>query len=148
MPSTHTSLYYHIIFSTKERRPIISDRWRQNLYSYIGGILRRIGAVAQEIGGTADHIHILASLGAAHRLSDVLREVKSVSCGWVRRVVRSPYFSWQDGYGAFTVSPSQIEFVETYIRGQQEHHRRTTFQEEYRALLVEHGIEFDEDHLW
>ncbi len=148
MSSTHLSLHYHMVFSTKERRPWILDSWRERLHSYLGGILRGLNAVAQAIGGTTDHVHILAGLRATHCLADVLREVKSTSSGWVHKLVGTRLFEWQDGYGAFTVSSSDVESVKQYIRGQKDHHRKRTFQEEYLELLRESGIDFDERFLW
>jgi hypothetical protein len=118
------------------------------MHGYLGGILRRSGGVAEEIGGTRDHVHILACLKATHRLSDVMREVKSSSSQWIHEVIGSPLFSWQDGYGAFTVSEAQIKTVRAYIRGQEERHRNKTYQEEYMELLRENGINFDERYLW
>jgi putative transposase len=148
MPSTHLSLYYHIIFSTKSRRASIRESWQERLHCYLGGVLRGLKAVSEGIGGSADHVHVLASLRAIHCLADVIRDLKSSSSKWVHEVIGDPLFGWQDGYGAFTVGRSQIETLKQYIRGQKEHHRRKTFQEEYLDLLRESGIEFDERFLW
>ncbi|HYK91058.1 MAG TPA: IS200/IS605 family transposase [Acidobacteriota bacterium] len=148
MSSTHLSLYYHIIFSTKMRRACIRDSWEERLHHYLGGILRGLNGISKQIGGTADHVHILASLGAIHRLADVVRELKSESSKWVHEVVGVRLFGWQDGYGAFTVGKSQIDEVKQYIQGQKEHHRGKTFQEEYLELLRESGVDFDERFLW
>ncbi len=148
MPSTHVSLYYHIVFSTKARRPYINESWEGRLHRYLGGVLRGLDGVAIEIGGVSDHVHLLASLGACHRLADVLRDLKSDSSKWVHQVIGNPLFGWQDGYGAFSIGASQVEPTRQYIRGQREHHRKKTFQEEYRDLLIASGIEFDERFLW
>lgn len=148
MPSTHVSLHYHVIFSTTERRAWIEPDWKERLHAYLGGLVRTAGGVALSVGGTADHAHILMGLRATHRLADVMRDVKAASSEWVHHDVHRPVFSWQDGYGAFTVSPSLLETVRRYIENQEEHHRRRTFQEEYRALLKRHGIVFDERYLW
>ncbi len=148
MSSTHLSLYYHIVFSTKSRRAWLQEPWRERLYCYLGGILRGMGGVAEEIGGAGDHVHILASLGANHRLADVVRDLKSCSSKWIHEIVGNPPFRWQDGYGAFTVGKSQVESIKQYIRSQQEHHRKKTFQEEYLNLLRDHGVGFDERFLW
>jgi REP element-mobilizing transposase RayT len=148
MPATHLSLYYHLIFSTKGRRCWINECWEERLYSYLGGILRRLGAVAEEIGGAVDHVHIMAGLKATHCLAEVMRDIKAISSGWVHSAIGIRLFQWQDGYGAFTVSNSDVEAMRRYIRGQKEHHRKRTFQEEYLDLLRQSGIEFDERYLW
>ncbi len=148
MPSTHLSLYYHIVFSTKLRLACIDLSWEERLHSYMGGILRGLEAVSEGIGGTDDHIHVLASLAAFHRLEDVVRDLKSSSSKWVHEVIGKRLFAWQTGYGAFTVGKLQLGGVRDYIRNQKEHHRRKTYQEEYLELLRENGIEFDERYLW
>ncbi len=148
MTSTHTSLYYHLIFSTKYRHPWIREPWDERLHSYLGGIIRGVGGVADCIGGDIDHVHILASLKATHRLADVLRKVKSSSSEWVHTVIGISEFWWQDGYGAFTAGSSELESLRHYIRNQKEHHRKRTFQEEYLELLKQSGVEFDERYLW
>ena len=148
MTSTHLSLHYHLVFSTKERRALIAKSWRERLHSYLGGILRSLGGVPESVGGTSDHVHLLAGLEATRCLAAVMRDVKSSSFGWVHRNIGSRLFSWQDGYGAFTVSSSQIETIKRYIQLQEEHHRNKTFQEEHLELLREGGIEYDKRYLW
>jgi putative transposase len=148
VPSTFVSLYYHIVFCTKSRRPCIRETWQERLHCYLGGILRGLNGVAVEIGGTADHVHILASLGAVHCPANVIRDLKSCSSKWVHEIVGNSMFGWQEGYGAFSVNRSQIEETRRYIRGQKEHHRKRTFQEEYLDLLRDNGIEFEERFLW
>ena len=147
MPSTHVSLYYHIIFSTKERRRMIADPWREELHAYSGGILREIDAAPLSVGGPGDHVHVLLSLKATHTLSEVTRQIKRGSSLWIhRRGVAK--FACQEGSGAFTVSPSQLSKVQRYIVDQVEHHRKRTFEEEYVELLRLTGVEFDEKYLW
>ncbi|HEX8890344.1 MAG TPA: IS200/IS605 family transposase [Pyrinomonadaceae bacterium] len=148
MPSTHLSLHYHLIFSTKERQRWIKDDWRDRLHAYLGGAVRACGGVAENVGGTADHVHLLIGLRATHRLADVLRETKGSSSEWVHREIHLTRFAWQEGYGAFTVSASQIEVVRNYISRQEEHHRRRTFQDEYLEFLKQSGVDFDEKYLW
>ena len=148
MSSTHLSLYYHLIFSTKGRRAWIHESWQDRLQGYLGGTLRSLGGVAAAIGGTADHEHILASLKATHCLADIMREIKSSSSAWIHKDIGNRFFGWQDGYGAFTVCSSEIDAVRGYIMGQKEHHRKVTFQEEYLRLLRQSGIDFDERYLW
>jgi REP element-mobilizing transposase RayT len=148
MPSTHLSLHYHLVFSTKERRPQIAAEWRDRLHAYLGGTLRTLGGVAEAVGGTADHVHILAGLKATHCLADVLRDIKQTSSEWVHKTMGNRAFSWQEGYGGFTVSASNIPKVKNYVLRQEPHHKQKTFQEEYRELLIKSGIDFDERYLW
>jgi putative transposase len=148
MPSTHTSLHCHLIFSTKERLPMIAQEWRENLHAYMGGIVKGLDGVALAIGGIEDHIHLLIGLKSPHRLDYFLRDLKADSSEWVHKEVGKKTFAWQKGYGAFSVSPSNIEGVKRYIFKQAEHHRRKTFQEEYIELLKASGIEYDEQYLW
>ena len=148
MSSTHLSLLYHLVFSTKRRQAWITESWQEKLNSYLGGILRALGGVAEGIGGAADHIHILASLKATRCLAEIMRELKSSSSKWVHEELGIAGFGWQDGYGAFTVGRSEVDRIQHYLREQKEHHRRKTFQEEYLELLRQSGIEFDERYLW
>jgi hypothetical protein len=114
----------------------------------MGGSIRTLGGVPVAIGGTADHVHLLLGLRATHRLADVVREVKVASSKWIHETVASHGFGWQDGYGAFTVSPGHVDEVRRYIAVQEEHHRKITFQEEYVSILRQHGVEYDERYLW
>jgi REP element-mobilizing transposase RayT len=148
MPSTHLSLHYHLIFSTKERYPFISKEWRNRLHAFLGGEVRKMGGVPESVGGTNDHVHLLVGLRATHRLSDVLMNIKSGSSRWVHEELKVKKFVWQDGYGAFTVSASKIGVVKKYIENQEEHHRVKTFQEEYLEFLRESGVDFDERYMW
>ncbi len=148
MPSTHLSLHYHVVFSTKERRAFVDETWRERLHAYVGGAIRSAGGVPEAVGGLSDHVHLLMGLRATHRLADVVRDIKSASSEWVHQEIEQAMFSWQEGYGAFTVSPSQLDVVKRYIANQAEHHRKRSFQEEYRELLVKSGAAFDERYLW
>jgi putative transposase len=135
MPSTHTSLKYHIVFSTKERCTFIDVKWRDRLHAYLGGIVRSLDGVALAIGGVADHVHLLVGLNATHSVAQIVREVKVASTKWVHSEIQLPIFSWQEGYGAFTVGPNSCDAVVKYILNQEEHHRTKTFQEEYLEFL-------------
>jgi REP element-mobilizing transposase RayT len=148
MPSTHLSLHYHIVFSTKDRTPTIAAAWRERLHAYLGGVVRNVEGIPESIGGVADHVHLLIGLRATARLADVVRDVKAVTSRWVHDEIGDHTFAWQEGYGAFTVSPSQRESVRGYIARQEEHHRKQTFQEEYIELLKRSGVEYDERYLW
>lgn len=148
MPSTHTTLHYHLVFSTKDRLPLITDDWRDNLHAYLGGIIKNLGGVPLAIGGIQDHAHLLVGLKPTHRMADVLRDIKQGSSEWAHVSLGKKQFAWQSGYGAYTVSPSNIERVRLYILHQAERHRRKTFQEEYVEMLRAGGIEYDERFLW
>jgi REP element-mobilizing transposase RayT len=148
MPSTHLSLHYHVIFSTKDRQPSVAESWRERLHAFLGGTVRKLGGVPESIGGTDDHAHLLIGLRATHTLADVLREIKSASSHWVHDTVGERSFLRQDGYGAFTVSAFQIERVKSYIARQESHHRKKSFQEEYVEFLKQSGVEYDERYLW
>jgi REP element-mobilizing transposase RayT len=148
MPSTHLSLHYHLVFSTKERRAVIADDWRGRLHGFLGGSTRTVAGIPEAVGGTSDHIHLLVGLRATHRLADVLREIKHSSSQWVHEEINLKDFAWQEGYGAFTVSASNLDAVRRYIANQAEHHRRKTFQDEYVEFLRQSGVDFEDRFLW
>jgi putative transposase len=149
MGSTLTNLLYHIVFSTKNRRPLIMSDVRDELHRYLGGIIRGEGGIAIDIGGMPDHVHILAKLKPNVAVSDVLRVLKANSSKWCNDKFASQRdFGWQDGYAAFSVSESQAQKVAEYIRNQEEHHRQRDFKSELIELLRRHGIEFNEQYLW
>jgi REP element-mobilizing transposase RayT len=149
MASTLTNLLYHIVFSTKHRAPLIQPAMRDRLHSYMGGIIRSEGGVLIEAGGMPDHIHLLARLKPEPSVSNILKVVKSKSSKWVNDERLLPgRFQWQTGYGAFTVSVSQLPTVKKYIQNQESHHSSKTFQNEFRALLKRHEIEYDERYVW
>ncbi|MGH9458781.1 MAG: IS200/IS605 family transposase [Thermoanaerobaculia bacterium] len=137
------NIHLHVVFSTKERRPLIGNAWRSRLHEYLGGCVRTLGGVAVEVGGVSDHVHALLSVRPVHRLSDMMRDVKTASSLWVHDEIHEPEFGWQDGYAAFSVSRSGVEAVRRYIRNQEAHHRRRSFDEELEALLRAHGIAID-----
>lgn len=146
---SYTNLTHHIVFATKYRSPTINDSIRERLYEYIGGTLRAKKGYLIEIGGTKDHIHILARLSPSLAVADVVRDVKANSSRWMNEQPETTLsFEWQKGYGAFTVSYSRIESVQIYIRNQMDHHRTRTFQEEYVEFLKRHNIEFRLEYLF
>jgi len=114
----------------------------------LGGCTRTCGGIALEIGGTYDHVHMLVGLKATHCIADFVREIKRASSMWVHDALSLPGFEWQVGYGAFSVSAYCMDSLREYIRTQEEHHRTRTYKEEYRGLIEEHGIAFDERYLW
>src|SRR5215472_11308415 len=128
MSGSYTNLLYHIIFSTKDRRPFITAEYQDRLYEYVGGTVRRLGGISLALNGTEDHLHLLAKLRPILSLADVLRDLKANASGWMHDVFPElEEFSWQRGYGAFTVSQSHVEAVSRYIAGQKEHHRKISF---------------------
>lgn len=149
MASTFTNLLYHIVYSTRYRRETVAPAWQSDLYAYIGGIIRERDGIPLEIGGMPDHIHILAKLSPRRAIMDVLRDVKAGSSKWVNdRRLTPDRFEWQTGYGAFSVSQSQVMVVRSYIRHQEQHHRKTSFHDEFVTLLRRHEIEFDRKYVF
>ncbi len=146
MGSTFFSLHYHIVFSTKERRPLIRAEWRPRLHSYLGGIIRGMKGVAEIVGGMEDHVHLLASLRPVHCVADMMRDLKKDSTNWLKENLDRS-FGWQEGYAAFTVSPSATNAVRKYIANQEAHHCKHSFSDELRDLLGKAGIAFDEKYL-
>jgi putative transposase len=141
-------LYYHIVFATKGREPLVSPELRPRLWAYIAGIIRSQGGLALAIGGTADHVHILASLAKGKTIPNALREIKAGSSHWVHEAFPRLTFAWQEGYAAFTIGARALPQVKGYIARQEEHHRQVSFEEEFRSFLAEHNVEYDERYLW
>jgi putative transposase len=149
MANTYTKLLYHIVFSTKHRRPLIEESWEQRLYSYLGGILRNERGDLLAAGGMPDHIHLLLRARADLAPSDLIRILKSNSSVWVHEnIPDQPDFAWQTGYSAFTVSNSATPDVKRYLANQKEHHRQRDYKNEVLTLLRLHGIEFDEKYVF
>lgn len=147
MPSTNTKLYYHIVYSTKKRRPLIDSAWEERLYSYTGGIIREKRGVLLAAGGMPDHVHLLLSTKPDVALSALIRDIKSNSSGWVHEQFTQD-FAWQEGYSAFTVSHSSLDDVKSYLFHQKEHHRKRDFKEELLAILRLNEVEFDERYVF
>jgi REP element-mobilizing transposase RayT len=149
MAGTFTKLLYHVVYSTKHREPLITPPLRDRLYDYIGGIIRGEGGVLLEIGGMPEHLHWVARLKTEPSVAVILKKVKAKSSKWVNEETdHQGRFSWQRGYGAFTVSVSQLPKVIGYVRNQEEHHRVKTFEEEFIELLDKHEIEYDKRYVW
>ena len=142
---SHSRLIYHVVFATKDRFPLISERWENELYAYLAGIVKRNKGRVIIINGMSDHVHLLIVLEPCD-LPAFMRELKASSSRWAKQ--HQPKFAWQRRYGAFTVSESAIEKVRDYIRDQKEHHAKRTFEQEYVGILRNHNIEFDEQYLW
>jgi len=149
MGHTYASQLLHCVFSTKERRPQISSALKPRLHAYLGGIARRNGAKALAIGGVEDHVHILLSLPPKLALAKAIQLIKGGSSTWVHEnYPNHREFAWQEGYGAFSVGISQVDATIRYIANQEKHHRKRSFQEEFREFLRKHGMEWDERYVW
>ena len=144
MANTYTSLHYHVIFSTKNRVKRINIEIEQRVWAYLGGIARKHGMTALQVGGIEDHIHALLIAPPTLSPSQIAQFLKGESSKWIHEEFSALHdFAWQDGYGAFTVSKSNLPEVVHYIQQQREHHRKKTFQEEYLEFLQKHGVEYD-----
>ena len=149
MANTFTSLHYHVIFSTKNREPWISHDIEERIWKFLGGIARENGMIALQVGGMPDHVHLVLGLPPTQTVSKAIQMLKGGSSKWIKETFpRMRGFGWQDGYGAFTVSKSNLPEVIGYVKDQREHHRIKSFQEEYLAFLIRHGVEYDERYVW
>jgi putative transposase len=147
MAQTYTRLLLHAVFSTKNRAPLLTDDWRDDLHAYIGGVVRHRNGDLLAAGSVEDHIHLLIRFPATIAVAELVRDIKTNSSAW-RREKGDRGFGWQNGYGGFTATTSIIPDVVEYIRGQREHHRQRSFQDEFVELLRKHEIEYDEQYLW
>jgi len=146
--STFTQILYHIVFSTKDREKCLSEDRRPDLYRYVWGIVKNNNTHLYRINGTEDHVHILSGLHPSVSLADFVKDIKLGGSGWIKQQRVFPRFShWQEGYGAFTLSIREKNAVIEYIKNQEEHHKKLSFRDEFRKLLDEAGIEFDEKYL-
>ncbi len=149
MPQSLAKIYVHLIFSTKGREKVIPRHLHPELHDYMGGVLRDLGCTAVEINTEPDHAHLLFLLSRTETLGDIVRQVKTGSTEWLQRqlpILRN--FHWQNGYGAFSVSQSNLAEVKEYICNQQKHHQVMSFQEEYRRFLAKYEVEYDERYVW
>jgi putative transposase len=149
MANTFTSLHFHFVFSTKNRKPWIAASIEEEIWKYVGGIARKNQMKALKIGGTEDHLHAVVGMRPTMSVSQAIQLLKGGSSKWIH--ANFPHlsdFEWQDGYGAFTISKSQLPDVIDYVSNQREHHRVLTFQEEFLALLKKHEVEYDERYIW
>jgi REP element-mobilizing transposase RayT len=148
MAQSYTSLHYHLVFSTKYRLPLIAPEIEARVWEYLGGIVVSLGGTPIRIGGTEDHVHMLVTMRQEPALKDAVREIKAGSSGWFHETFPTVEgFAWQVGYGAFTVSYSNLDAVATYIANQREHHKTRDSKDEFRALLEKHGTAFKEEYL-
>jgi REP element-mobilizing transposase RayT len=149
MGSTLTNFLNHVVFSTKRRSRLITSEIKDHLYPYLGGIIKGEGGIPMSIGGTADHVHILLKSTPTLSFSNLMQKVKGNSSKWLgEQAWYQGAFSWQRGYAAFSVSQSMAEKVDAYIRRQEEHHRKVTFEEELIEILEKHGVQYDKRYLF
>jgi putative transposase len=147
MPQSLSCIYLHLIFSTKERQPFLNDPdLRSEVHAYIAGVTQRLQCPAVAIGGVEDHVHALVRFGRTITVADLVKETKRVSSSFTGQ--RLPAFAWQSGYGVFSVDRQSLTQVAAYVRGQEEHHRKISFEDELRPLMKEHDVEWDERYVW
>jgi REP element-mobilizing transposase RayT len=150
MPQSLSAVYLHLVFSTKDRCPFLRDKAvRDALHAYMGGVSKTLDCPPLIVGGVEDHVHLLCRFARTITQAEWVKELKRISNGWLKEQGRDyADFEWQGGYADFSVSQSNLEQVKQYIASQEEHHRKTTFQDELRSLLRKHEIEFDERYVW
>ncbi|MBM4161785.1 MAG: IS200/IS605 family transposase [Ignavibacteria bacterium] len=150
MPQSLAKVLVHIVFSTKQRYPFLSDKHiRAEMHAYLGGTCNELECPVLSVGGVADHVHILCVLSRNITIAKLVGDVKRASSKWIKTKGRMlTKFAWQNGYGVFSVGQSEVERVREYIAGQEEHHRKKTFQDEYRSFLKEYGVDYDERYVW
>jgi REP element-mobilizing transposase RayT len=150
MSQSLAQIYLHIVFSTKNRKPFLQHApSRLRLHKFLAKTCNNLDSPCLEVGGVEDHVHILCRLSKTMSPSDLIKELKRVSSEWVKSTLSGlEGFYWQNGYGAFSVSPSHVAALQKYIANQEEHHRRESFQDEFRRLLKKYGVEYDERYVW
>ena len=150
MSQSLAQVYLHVVFSTKDRRPFLTDeKIQRELYAYLAGTCKSLESPAIKIGGIEDHVHILCRLARTISIADLVRELKRESSKWLKsQSTNLKQFGWQDGYGAFSVSPSHTKALTNYIIDQPRHHKRTSFQDEFRRILDKYAIPYDERYVW
>jgi len=149
VPQSLAKVYLHIVFSTKNRAPLLADEWRDELFRVLGGAANNLGCQSLIVGGVTDHVHMLFHLGRTIAIADAVGRIKSTSSAWINQTCGlSSEFHWQAGYAAFSVSQSNTEAVREYILNQAEHHTKQSFQDELREWLRRYEVEWDERYVW
>lgn len=150
MPQSLSKILLHTVFSTKDRRPFLQDReLREELHRYLGGILSNLECQPIIVGGVEDHVHLLCALSRTCTPAELVKEVKRGSSIWIKtKSADLQDFSWQNGYGIFSIGFSQVPQLRSYIAGQEEHHQRMSFQDEFRGLLKRYEVDYDERYVW
>ena len=148
MPQSLSRILVHLIFSTKDRTPFLTAEIRPALHAYLATVARNAGCDCYRVGGVEDHVHLALNLSRTLTVATLVEDLKTSSSKLLKTHSTLNNFAWQRGYGAFSISPTNLDAVTTYIDNQEDHHRTQTFQDEHRALLTKYGIEFDERYLW
>ncbi len=149
MSQSLSQLYVHLVYSTKHRAPCLTEALRPRLWAYTAVVLKNLDCVPIEVGGIADHVHILTLLSKNLSAAKLVEEVKKPTSKWLKTQDPALHeFHWQSGYGIFSIGRSELSMVREYIMTQDEHHKTVSFQDEFRRLLKEHGVEFDERYVW
>jgi putative transposase len=148
MPQSLSKILLHLIFSTKHREPLIPETIRPRLHAYLVGILDNLKSPSLQTGGVADHVHVLLALGRTISTAELVEELKKSSSKWMKAEGGVPSFTWQAGYGAFSIGESQADTVICYIQNQATHHRKVTFQDEFRKFLERYKVAYDERYVW
>jgi REP element-mobilizing transposase RayT len=149
MAQTLVCLRVHVVFSTKDRHPMITPEVEPELYAYLGGIIKNLDSRCLAAGGTSNHVHLLISQSKNMALSKLMEEIKKSSSKWIKtKGTALQTFGWQDGYGAFTIGQSQVEALQRYIAGQKDRHKKQTFEEELVTLLKKYQVDYDERYIW
>ncbi|MFQ5733688.1 MAG: IS200/IS605 family transposase [Planctomycetaceae bacterium] len=150
MPQSLVQIYLHVVYSTKERQPFLFDKQlRGKTHAYLAGTCNNLTCPAVIVGGIGDHVHILCRFGKTIEVADLIRELKRDSSKWIKEQNQQLMdFHWQNGYGAFSVSPSHVEALKEYIANQESHHRQESFQDEFRRLCRKYGVDIDERYVW
>jgi REP element-mobilizing transposase RayT len=150
MPQSLSQIYLHIVFSTKNRAPLLRDKSvREALHAYLAGTCRNLESPSLIVGGVEDHVHILCRFAKNVTIAQLIRELKRESSKWIKTNGGAlASFYWQNGYGVFSISPAHVPALREYIAHQEEHHRNETFQEEFRRLLKKYGVAYDERYVW
>jgi putative transposase len=150
MSQSISQVYLHLIYSTKHRYPFLTDpTLRGNLHAYLSKVSRTLKSPSIQVGGVADHVHLLVRFGRTGSIADLIRELKRSSSKWLKLQASDlSKFEWQLGYGAFSVSPAHVDVLVEYIKNQEKHHQRMTFQQEFRRILKKYGVEYDERYVW
>ncbi|MFA5206178.1 MAG: IS200/IS605 family transposase [Lentisphaeria bacterium] len=150
MPQSLANVIIHLVFSTKDRAPVLGPAVLASLHAYLATVVREAGCDCPRVGGCADHVHLAIRLSQTESIAHLVEEIKTASSHWLkgRQLPELAGFSWQRGYGVFSVGPSDLAALLAYVDCQEEHHRTRTFQEEYRAFLSKYGVEHDERYMW
>jgi putative transposase len=150
MPQSLVQIYVHVVFSTKDRQPILTDPdFRSRVYAYMVGICKNQDSPSLLIGGVADHVHLLLRLSKTHDLSGLIRDLKRDTTNWIKLERPTLHdFHWQQGYGAFSISPVHVDPLKIYIANQEEHHKKESFKDEFRRVCKLYDVPIDERYVW